>query len=59
MWLLACHRYRAGWISSGLSQFGWAWVAIESELWGMLLFSVLMLGVAVQGVRKRPMIGDR
>jgi hypothetical protein len=54
MWLMSSKRYRAAWISSMCSQFGWAWVAYSSQLWGMFLFSFVMLAVAVRGLRNAP-----
>lgn len=52
MWLLSERHYRAGWTSSIASQFGWAWLAYTSQLWGMLAFSGCMLVVGYRGYRK-------
>jgi hypothetical protein len=46
MLLMSEKRYRLAWVSSFFSQIGWAFVAYQASLPGMIVFSGVMLVVA-------------
>jgi hypothetical protein len=52
MWLMSEGHYKIGWRSSILSQFGWAWLAYDSQMWGMLAYCSIMVVVCIRAMRK-------
>lgn len=52
MWLMSEKRYRPAWISSFFSQIGWALLAWQSGLWGMFVYSFILMALAVRAFRR-------
>ena len=52
MWLMSGQKYKLAWTSSFISQFGWAYLSWASGLWGMFVYSFVMMALCVRGVRR-------
>lgn len=52
MWMMSERWYRVAWRSSILSQCGWCYLAVKTELYGMAALSVVMIWVGYRALRK-------
>ncbi len=59
MILMSEHRYRLAWVSSFFSQIGWAVVAYQASLPGMLVFSAVMMFVAGRALWRGGGVSDQ
>ncbi len=48
---MALKMYEQGWWLSMMASLAWAAVAVQTDLWGLLIQSAILFGISVKGLK--------